>query len=41
MIERHHEQRVVRGEELEQEALDRGARILDPLTEHAVADVEQ
>ena len=41
MVERHHEQRVVRRECLEEEPLDRHARVADPLAVHAVADIEQ
>ena len=41
VVERHQEELVGRIEQLEQEPLDRGARVLDPPAEHAVADVEQ
>src|SRR5206468_12831597 len=41
VIEREDEELVGAVEELEEEAIDRGARIRDPLAEHAVADVEQ
>ena len=41
MVERHQEELVGRVEQIEQEPLDRRARVLDALAEHAVADVEQ
>ena len=41
MIERRDEEFVVRIQQFEQEAVDRGARVLDALPEHAVADVDQ
>ena len=41
MVEREHEELVVRAEELEQKLLDRGAGVDHALAEHAVALVEQ
>ena len=41
MVEGHQEELVGRIEQLEQELVDRRARIVHPLAEHAVADVEQ
>ena len=41
VVERHQEVLVGRVEQLEEKPLDRRARVLDPLAEHAVADVEQ
>ena len=41
MIERHHEQRVVLCQQLEEKTFNGGARVLDTLAVHAVADVEQ
>jgi hypothetical protein len=41
MVERHQEELVGGIEQLEQELVDRRARIVHPLAEHAVADVEQ
>ncbi|HXI29760.1 MAG TPA: hypothetical protein VNG89_15085 [Vicinamibacterales bacterium] len=41
MIERQQEELVGRIEQLEQEALDRRVRVVDPPAVHAVADVEQ
>ncbi len=41
MVEGHHEERVVRGEQVDEEALDGRASVHEALAEHAVADVEQ
>ena len=41
VVERHHEELVGGIEQVEQEPVDGRARVLDPLAEHAVADVEQ
>jgi len=40
VVERHQEELVGRVEQLEQEFVDRGARVVHPPAEHAVADVE-
>ena len=41
MVERHQEELVGGIEQIEQKAVDRRAGVLDPLAEHAVADVEE
>ena len=41
VVERQHEELVGRVEQVEEEPVDRRARVLDALAEHAVADVEQ
>ena len=41
MIEQHQRELVVARHQLEEEAVERAPRVLQPLADHAVADVEQ